>query len=96
MNIKIGLVINVLDLVDPWLEFPVFEDGGVISRVHGHGRQNKCGGVENASRLQCYYRRLSIPQTCARHTFAVREGAGVHRSAHHNHYSEKVSVQGRN
>ena len=53
MNIKIGLMINVLDLVDPWLEFSVFEDGGIISRAHGHGWQSKRGGVGNTSRLQC-------------------------------------------
>ena len=34
--------------------------------------------------------------TCARHTFALREGTGVRHSAHRNHYSEKVSIQGRN
>ena len=29
---------DVLDLVDPWLEFPVLEDGrGVAGQVHGRG-----------------------------------------------------------
>ena len=43
MNVKVGLVINVLDLVDPWLEFPVLEDGRrVAGRAQGHGWR-KCG-----------------------------------------------------
>jgi hypothetical protein len=29
VDIKEGLSVNILDLVDPWLQFPVFEDGRV-------------------------------------------------------------------
>jgi len=59
VNVKVGLVINVLDLVDPRLEFSVFEDG-VIGRAHGHGWQNKYGGVGNTSRLQCYLPQITV------------------------------------
>ena len=38
MDIEVGLEIKVLDLVDPWLEFPIVEDGrGVARRGQGHG-----------------------------------------------------------
>ena len=30
-DIEIGLSVNVLDLVDPWLQFSVFEDGKGIT-----------------------------------------------------------------
>jgi len=54
---------NVLDLVDPWLEFPVPEDRrGVAGRGQGHVWQNKCGCVGNTSKLQRY---LSIPDMCS-------------------------------
>jgi len=37
VDIEIGLSMNVLDLVDPWLEFSFFEDGrGVAGRGQGH------------------------------------------------------------
>ena len=27
LDIGVGVIVKVLDLVDPWLQFPVFEDG---------------------------------------------------------------------
>ena len=38
LYIEVGFIVNVLDLVDPWLQFPVPEDGrGITSRTQGHG-----------------------------------------------------------
>ena len=43
-NVEVGLTLDVLDLVDPWLQFSVLEDGrGVAGRVQSHGRHSKCG-----------------------------------------------------
>ena len=36
LNIEVGLSVNVLDLVDPWLQLFTFEDRRVASRVQGH------------------------------------------------------------
>jgi len=32
-DVEIGLGLDVLDLVDPWLQFSIIEDGGVVGRV---------------------------------------------------------------
>ena len=54
LNIKEGLVVKTLDLIDPWLQFSIVEDGyGVVGRCDGHG-QNKYDNEENMSGLQCY------------------------------------------
>ena len=43
MDIHIGLRAEILDLVDPWFEFPIFEDGRRVTgrRVQGHGRSEE-------------------------------------------------------
>ena len=42
LDIDVGLGDDILDLVDPWLQFPIFEDiERVTGRVQGHGRQIK-------------------------------------------------------
>ena len=54
LDIDVCLGVNVLDLVDPWLEFSVFEDRKeVAGRVQGHGR-NEHGSVGNTSRPRRY------------------------------------------
>ena len=36
LDIDVGLGNDILDLVDPWLQFPIFEDGqGAVSWIHG-------------------------------------------------------------
>ena len=41
-DIGVGLGVNILDLVNPWLQFSVLEDGrGVVGRIQGHGWKNK-------------------------------------------------------
>jgi len=43
LNVEVCLGVNVLDLVDPWLQLSVFEDrGGVTGSVQGHGWQDEC------------------------------------------------------
>jgi len=38
LNVEVRLGVDVLDLVDPWFQFPVVEDRrGVTGRVQGHG-----------------------------------------------------------
>jgi len=48
LDIEVGFTEKVLDLVDPWLQVPVFvEDGWAFAgRSEGHG-QNKCNNGEN-------------------------------------------------
>lgn len=37
LNVEVGLGVNILDLVDSWLQLPAFEDRrGVTGRVEGH------------------------------------------------------------
>lgn len=33
LDVKVGFIMDVLDLVDPWFQFSVFEDGGVTGRT---------------------------------------------------------------
>ena len=78
MDIKVGLGINILDLVDPWLDFPIFGDGrGVAGRGQGH--DCRTSAIMWGTRASCGAICRSL--TCARHTFALREGAGVRSSA---------------
>jgi len=68
-DVKVGVGVNVLDLVDPWFQFPVFEDrSGVTGRIQGHGWQGECDGVESKSQPRRHYCALSAAR--ARHTFA--------------------------
>ena len=56
LDIEVGLRLKVLDLVDPWLQFSVFEDGrGVAGRLHCYVRQGKYNNVENTRRSRCFY-----------------------------------------
>ena len=51
MDVKICLGIEVLDLVDPWLEFSVFKDEGrVVGRGQGHGWQIERDDVGSTSK----------------------------------------------
>ena len=37
MDVDVGVIVKVLDLVDPWLQFTVFENRqGVVGRSEGH------------------------------------------------------------
>ena len=68
MDIEVGLGKKVPDLVDPWLQFPVFEDRrGVAGRAQEHGWQGECDNVENKSQSQCCYHALAR----TRHTFTL-------------------------
>ena len=43
LDIEVCFSVNVVDLVDPWLQISIFEDGrGIIGRFQCHGRQNEC------------------------------------------------------
>ena len=55
MDIEVGLGMEVLDLVNFWLQSPAFEDGsGVAGRVQGHGWERKCGNMGNTSKPRHY------------------------------------------
>jgi hypothetical protein len=57
LDVKVGIRVNVLDLVDPWLQLSVFED------CHGHGR------TTSESRRQYN----TWADVGAHHTFTLRE-----------------------
>ena len=70
LDIEVSLSVDVLDLVDPWVWFSVFEDGrGVVGQFKGHGWQVKLDNVGNTSKSRCYYNNYHV-LTCVHHTFA--------------------------
>jgi hypothetical protein len=68
VNIHVGLAVKVLDFVDSWLQFSVFEDGrGVASRWSDHGRVSAATWRTRASRGVIIYLVVSCTDACLPH-----------------------------
>ena len=72
LDIKVGLRVDVLDLVDPWFQFSILEDRkGIAGRVQGHG-QNEHDSVGEHQQAAMLYIVVHIENTCRLHFVRLR------------------------
>ena len=88
LDAKVGLTLDVLDLVDPWLQFSVFENRGTVTgRVESYGWQSTFGkswGAQVIHDTSIIRRQACLPRF---------RPADVRHNSHHSHCAKTYRVE---